>query len=164
MESAIKFDGDVGFAQGLSLVRPVFRVDITALMGSEGGAAAKAADTSVGERALPPMMERLGCGGRAAGRRTRAVTVWFRARASARARVPVRPVAPRRRMRIFGDGCSRRCLVFGCCCCCCSVFLRINVLKLSFGLFLDEAGQSEHDFGSSIPGTFDSEGRPGHYL
>ena len=50
----------MGFAQGLSLVRAVLRVDMTALMGSDGGALAKAADTSAGDRGVPGMMERLG--------------------------------------------------------------------------------------------------------
>ena len=90
----------MGLAQGLSLVRAVFRVDITAFMGSDGGAAAKTLVMSEGLSGVPVMRVRLGWGARASGRRIRAVTVWLRARASARAREPVRPEAPRRRTRI----------------------------------------------------------------
>ena len=46
-ESAIKVGGEVVLAQGLSLVRPVFNVDMTALMGSDLGALAKALEMSV---------------------------------------------------------------------------------------------------------------------
>ena len=49
----------MGFAQGLSLVRAVLRVDMTALMGSDGGALANAADMSVRFRGVPGIMERL---------------------------------------------------------------------------------------------------------
>ena len=50
----------MGFAQGLSLVRAVLRVDMTDFMGSDGGALANAADMSVRFRGVPGMMERLG--------------------------------------------------------------------------------------------------------
>lgn len=73
---------------------------MTARTGSESGAAAKAREMSVGSRGVPVTTVRLRCGLRASGRRTRAVTVWLRARASARARAPVRPLAPRRRILI----------------------------------------------------------------
>lgn len=95
--------GAVVLAQGLSDVRPVFKVEITALMGSEAGAVAKAVFMSVGERGVPVVMERLGWAERASGRRTRAVTVWLRERASEMTREPVRPLAPRRRTRIVKD-------------------------------------------------------------
>lgn len=92
--------GAVVFAQGLSDVRPVLRVEITARMGSEEGAEAKAFLMSSWERGVPEMRVRSGWVGMASGRRTRAVMVWERERASERTRVPVRPLAPRRRRRI----------------------------------------------------------------
>ncbi len=95
--------GAVVLAQGLSDVRPVFRAEITALMGSEAGAVAKAVFMSVRERGVPVVMERLGWAERASGRRTRAVMVWLRESASEMTREPVRPLAPRRRTRIVGD-------------------------------------------------------------
>lgn len=42
----MRFEGDVVLAQGLSLVRPVFNVDMTALMGSDPGALAKELEMS----------------------------------------------------------------------------------------------------------------------
>lgn len=119
----------MGLAQGLSLVRAVLRVDMTALMGSDGGALANAVDMSVEDRGVPGTMDRLARGGRASGRRTRAVIVCLRARASATAREPVRPVAPRRRMRI---ACVWRWLVL-----IVGFFdvLRMYVLKLIFDSF-----------------------------
>ena len=87
-------------AQGLSLVRAVFSAERTARMGSDPGAEAKALETSARLSGVPVMMERFGCGARASGRRTMAVTVWLRARASAMAREPVLPLPPRTRIRI----------------------------------------------------------------
>lgn len=76
---------------------------MTARMGSAAGAEAKAERMSVAERGVPCWIERedglaAAAAARAAGRRTSAVTLWFRDRASVRTWVPVRPVAPRRRM------------------------------------------------------------------
>ena len=70
------------------------------MMGSDFGALAKALAMSAWEREEPVLIERLACGWRESGRRTRAVTVWERDRASARTEEPVRPLAPRRKMRI----------------------------------------------------------------
>lgn len=92
--------GAVVFAQGLSEVRPVFRVEMTAFMGSDGGAAVNAFLMSDLERGVPVWMETLGWAERASGRRTSAVMVWLRERASERTREPVRPLAPRTRTRI----------------------------------------------------------------
>lgn len=126
----------MGLAQGLSLVRAVFSVEMTAVMGSDLGAEAKAWEMSVGVRGVPVMMERLACGVRASGRRTRAVTVWLRARASARARPPVRPLAPRRRIRIVVVVvvvvCWLSCLSFTCSMC---------REELIVDLFQDQASQ-----------------------
>jgi len=53
-------------------------------------------------RGEPAMIPRPGVGVREEGLRASAVMVWFRESKSWRMRVPVRPVAPRRRMCIFG--------------------------------------------------------------
>ena len=49
---------------------------------------------------VPVVTERFGRAERDSGRRTRAVTVWLRDSASEMTREPVRPLAPRRRIRI----------------------------------------------------------------
>lgn len=95
--------GAVVLAQGLSDVRPVFKVEMTALMGSDLGALAKAVLMSVWDIGVPGTMVTLGWAERASGLRTSAVTVWLRERASERTREPVRPLAPRSRTRIVLD-------------------------------------------------------------
>ena len=70
-------------------------------MGSEEGALAKAAWISAFWVGVPVIGVREGWVWRTSGRRTRAVIVWERERASVRTWAPVRPEAPRRRMRIF---------------------------------------------------------------
>ncbi len=87
-------------AHGLSLVRPELRVEMTALMGSDGGADLNAALMSAALRGVPVRIERLGCRARESGLRTSAVTLWLRERASVIMSLPVRPEAPRRRTRI----------------------------------------------------------------
>ena len=82
-------------------MRPLLRVEITARMGSFGGALVNADLMSVWERGLPVTMETFGCAVTVLGRRTSAVMVCERETASEMTWVPVRPLAPRRRMRIF---------------------------------------------------------------
>lgn len=95
--------GAVVWAHGLSDVRPVFKVEMTALMGSDFGAVAKAVLMSAWESGVPVTMETLGWAERASGLRTSAVTVWLRERASEMTREPVRPLAPSSRTRIISD-------------------------------------------------------------
>ena len=99
---------------GLSPARPLLSVETTALMGSDFGALANALAMSAWERGEPVLMERLACGWRESGRRTRAVTVWERDKASARTEEPVRPLAPRRKIRMVrSDSCVFALLRYG---------------------------------------------------
>lgn len=98
-------------AKGLSLVRRGLRVVITTSTGFwDADRAVEMSDLFSGEPwiifnrplellgwfAMVGLVERL------SGLRARAVTAWLRSRASFRTRTPVRPVAPRRRICIFG--------------------------------------------------------------
>lgn len=78
--------GEVTLAHGLSFDRALLRVNITALIRSLLGALANACDMSDLDMGVPATIESLGRGDSALVRCTRAVTVCFRDKASARAR------------------------------------------------------------------------------
>ena len=100
----MRLAGAVGLAHGLSLVRPLFKVDTTALMGSDWGALAKVLVMSSVESGEPVVMDTLlAWVARVSGLRTRAEMVWPLRRASEMMAVPVRPLAPRSRIRMVNN-------------------------------------------------------------
>lgn len=99
--------GEVGLLKGESVSRTEARA-MTTVSGSLE-VALIAVSTSCSAIGEPAIIVKPGVEVSEEGSRTSAVTAWFFERADARMRFPIRPVAPRRRICIFGMARSCRC-------------------------------------------------------